>query len=342
MTLDDSVHAFRLRVMARAAALGNVSQACREAGISRTLFYRWRRRYTAYGADGLHPRRQGPRRGRPPALSLQAERTILALALAWPTWGPARLAAQLAQPEHGGWHLAPATIYRLLRRQRLHTRGQRLAVLEVHSAQTAGLLTERTQRRLAATRRTRTMHVAAHQPGDLVCLDTFYVGKLKGVGKVWQYTACDAASSYALAAVSTAFSAEAAARFLTTRVLPAYRAAGWRVQRVLTDQGNEYRGAFDQVCATLRIRHTRTRPRHAWTNGFVERLHGTILSELWRIEFRRRFFTHVRFLQDALDRYLGFYNHQRPHLGYRTRGRPPADIFWGAAWRGNHDKAAHA
>ena len=85
MTLDDSVHVYRLRVMARAHALGSVTQACREAGISRTLFYRWRQRYTAYGAPGLHPRRHGPRRGRPSALSLQAERAVLALALAWPT-----------------------------------------------------------------------------------------------------------------------------------------------------------------------------------------------------------------------------------------------------------------
>ncbi|MDR7545641.1 MAG: helix-turn-helix domain-containing protein, partial [Armatimonadota bacterium] len=133
MTLDDSVHGFRLRVMARAQALGNVSRACREAGISRTLFYRWRQRYVAYGPDGLHPRRQGPRRGRPPALSVQVERAILALALAWPTWGPARLAAQLARPEYGGWRVAPATIYRLLRRRGLQTRWERLAVLEVHS-----------------------------------------------------------------------------------------------------------------------------------------------------------------------------------------------------------------
>jgi transposase-like protein len=89
MTLEDSIHAFRLRVMARAQELDNIAKACREFGIARTLFYRWRHRYMAYGADGLHPRRQGPRRGRPPLLSLQDERAILALA--WPTWGPAQL-----------------------------------------------------------------------------------------------------------------------------------------------------------------------------------------------------------------------------------------------------------
>lgn len=141
MTLEDSVHAIRLRLMARAQALGNVSQACREFGISRCLFYRWRKRYLAYGPDGLHPRWTGVRRGRPPMVSVQAERAILALAIACPTWGPVQLAFQLRRPRHGGWRVAPSTIYRLLRRSGLQTRWERLAVLEAHSARAAGLLT---------------------------------------------------------------------------------------------------------------------------------------------------------------------------------------------------------
>jgi transposase InsO family protein len=210
----------------------------------------------------------------------------------------------------------------------------------VHSARAAGLLTERTRRRLVAAQRRRGPHVAARRPGELVCLDTFSIGKLKGVGQVWQDTACDAACAYAIAQGAIECSADAAARFLTSRVLPAYQAAGWRVQRLLTDQGNEYRGAFEQACQALRIRHTRTRPRHAWTNGVVERLQGTILAELWRVEFRRRFCTHVAQWQVALDRYLGFYNHQRPHLGYRTQGRPPAAIFWASRWSDRHAQVA--
>lgn len=109
MTLDDSVHAFRLPLMTRAQVLGNVSKVCREFGISRCLFYRWCKRYLAYGPDGLHPRRTGARPGRPPLLSVQAERAILALAITWPTWGPLQLALQLALPEHGSWHVAPST-----------------------------------------------------------------------------------------------------------------------------------------------------------------------------------------------------------------------------------------
>lgn len=107
MTLESSVQAFRLRVRARAQALGNVSQTCREFGISRPLVYRGRHRSLAYGPDGLYPKRVGPRRGRPPTLSWEAERANLSLALAWPTWGPARVSVQRAQPEHGGWPLSP-------------------------------------------------------------------------------------------------------------------------------------------------------------------------------------------------------------------------------------------
>jgi len=326
MTLKDSIHGLRLHVMRRAAELGSVSQVCREAGISRSLFYSWRKRYVAYGPEGLHPRHTEARRGRPSAVPLPVERAMLAMALTWPTWGPARLSAQLARPEYGGCRTAPATLHRLQRRAGLGTRLQRLAILEHHSARAAGLLTERTRRRLWRAQYGRSQHVQATTPGELVCIDTFYIGKLKGVGKVWHYTACDAACSHTVARLSTDFSAEAAARFLR-EVVQEYARAGWSVQRVLSDRGPEYRGTFDQTCRELGIKHTRTKPRHAWTNGFVERLQGTILAELWRVEFRRRFFTSVAAMQEVLASYLHFYNWRRPHLGYRLQGRTPAEVF---------------
>lgn len=326
MTLDDSVQAMRLRVIHRATVLGNVTAACQEAGISRTVFYRWRRRFEQYGADGLHPRRHGATRGRPPALPPHVERLVVGLSLAWPTWGCGRLAAHLGQ--QGLAALAPSTVQRCLRRVGLGTRRARLAVLEAHSA-TTGLLTDRTRR---ALRRARTggAHVAAEHPGELVCVDTFYLGKLKGVGKVWQVTACDAACSYGVAQILPALSATACAAFLRDVLVPLYRQAGWPLHRVLTDGGSEFKGAFAQACRTLGIRHTRTQPRHAWTNGFVERLQGTVLQEHWRIQFRRRYFTSRRQLQQSLDAFLRFYNTQRAHSGYRLRGRTPGALFWGA------------
>ena len=210
MTLDESIQGMRLQVIRRAAEL-NVSAACREAGISRTLFYRWQDRLAVYGVDGLHPRRRRARPGPMSRLTPVAERQILAVAVAQATWGCRRLAAYLAR----WWRLtlAPSTVQRLLRRHGLGTRRDRLLVLEHHSAQRAGLLTERTRLRLWRARHGTTRHVAAREPGELVCLDTFYIGKLKGVGKVWQITACDAASSYGVAAILPALTDATAARF---------------------------------------------------------------------------------------------------------------------------------
>lgn len=329
MTLDDRVQALRLLVFRRAQVLGNVSAACRELNVSRSLFYRLRPRFERYGPAGLHPRRTAGRPGRPPQLDAHRERVVIAWALAWPTWGPQRLSDQLAQR---GVVVAPSTIYRALLRAKLGTRRERLLVLEQHSARRAGLLTVRTRR---AIERARPMpsqrHVEASSPGELVCIDCFYVGKLKGVGKVWQITACDAASSYALARLFIGDPvATVAARFLRGQIVPEFQKAGWPVQRVLTDLGSEFKAEFAQACQELGICHTRTKPRHAWTNGFVERLQGTILHEHWRVEFRRRYFTRLQQLEASLQSFLRFYNYERAHRGYRTKGRTPAQIVWGA------------
>jgi len=323
MTLEDKVHGFRLHALRRAEELGNVSAACRELDISRTVFYRWKKRLRAYGADALHPRRTSARPGRPPLLGPVEERAIVATALAWPTWGPNRVSLQLARQ---GVHVSPSTVWRALRRMGLGRREARLLAVEGHVAKTAGLLTERTRRNLRRTR-----HVAVDEPGELVCLDTFFIGKLKGVGQMWQITACDAASSYAWAKVIPARNAVEAARFLAEVLVPQFAKAGWKLRRVLTDRGSEFKGEFDQACRDLRITHSRTKPRHAWTNGFVERLQGTILHEHWRVAFRRRYFTRAHQLQLSLAGFLRFYNEERPHHGYRTQGRTPAEVFWGAA-----------
>jgi hypothetical protein len=227
MTLEDSIHIQRLRVLREAARLGNVSEACRRHGLSRTLFYRLRSRLEQYGPDGVHPKRRQARRGRPSAVPVQTERRVIAFALAWPTCGPQWFSDQLARE---GLTIAPVTIWRVLRRCGLGTRRARLAVLEQHSADTAGLLTERTVRPHR--------HVVAGQPGELVSLDTFYVGKLKGVGKVWQITGCDVASSFGWARlVIGEVTAAAVLSFLRDVVRPGCRQAGWRLQRVLTDNG---------------------------------------------------------------------------------------------------------
>src|SRR5262249_8358886 len=163
MTLDESIQGLRLRVMQRADQLGNVSQVCAEVGISRTLFYRWRRRFEQYGADGLHPRRTRGRRGRPCQVAPETERLVQSVAISAGTWGCGRIAGHLART----WqlHVAPSTVQRILRRVGLATRRARLAVLEHQAVPTVGLLTERTRPRLWRARPRQNPALAAHAAG---------------------------------------------------------------------------------------------------------------------------------------------------------------------------------
>lgn len=328
MTLEQKVLALRLFVMQRAQELRSVTEACRQLGISRTLFYRWRSRFLRHGEDGLRPR--PPRRARPlQQASALVEQAVLSYSGLWPTHGPARIAQQLTRPGGPLTKLSPSGAYAILKRHGLSSRWERLARTEIHAAATTGLLTERTRSALQLARGEAGRHVAANRPGELVCLDTFYIGHLKGVGQVWQYTACDAACSFAVAWLSTQLDSRHARRFLRRYLLPLYRQAGHPLRAVLTDLGKEWKAVFAHECQRLGIEHRRCKPRHAWTNGFVERLQGTILTELWRCSFRRTYYTAVAPMQRDLDRYLRFYNYERSHQGYRLKGRTPAEVFYG-------------
>ena len=164
MTLEDKVHAFRLHLFRSAQELGNVTAACRECGVSRSLYYQLRKRFVRYVPDGLHPTRRRGRPGRPTQLDATVERQIVALSLSWPTWGPRQLSDQLALR---GTRVAESTVYRALRRLGLGTRKERLGLLEAHSAQRAGLLTKRTRKQLEKARPSASRrHVEAQTPGD--------------------------------------------------------------------------------------------------------------------------------------------------------------------------------
>jgi transposase InsO family protein len=144
---------------------------------------------------------------------------------------------------------------------------------------------------------------------------------------VWQLTTYDAACSYALATLVPRVTEAATIAFLREELVPLYQRAGHRLRAILTDRGSEFQRRFTEACAALGIDHRRTKPRCAWTNGFVERLQGTILTELLRVAFRRTYYTNIAQLEGDLQGYLVFYNRERPHQGYRLRGRTPASMF---------------
>jgi transposase InsO family protein len=179
------------------------------------------------------------------------------------------------------------------------------------------------------------LHLDTSRPGELVGVDCFYVGRLHGTaGTVWQITAIDTYSGYAWADLVTAPNdgpgAEHTSR-LARRVAAELQAAGWRLERVLFDNGNEFRSRrFTDTLTALDVRHTRIRAGRPQTNGHVERLHRTILEECWRPVVAR--FLQVRFtgVRRELARYLDYYNRHRAHTGRTTAGRCPADLVYGA------------
>ncbi len=243
--------------------------------------------------------------------------------LAYPR--PAAHCPAAGRAQLGGILVSPWGVYQTLRRRGLHQRPARLRRFERLPARATGILTEYT-RQLVDVRAAQA-EVEADHPGALVGVDTFFVGKLKGVGKIWQYTGTDVASSYTFCWLTTAHDAKQAAHFAELLVTH-YRDQRVALQRMLTDNGPEYVGQdFRDRLAELGITHTRITPRRPATNGHVERFHGTVLHEFYRLAFRRRYYRRLAELQADLTGFLGWYNYRRTHSGKRLRGSTPAAVF---------------
>jgi transposase InsO family protein len=321
VTQDDVLFGYRLQLFALATERG-VSEACRLMGVHRSTYYRWKGEVERAGLEVLRPRERRPPR-MPNQLSVLVEHKIVAFALGHPGHGPRRIAAALARPHWGGLTVSANGVYKTLRRHGLNTRARRLALV-------AGYRAPHEPPREPAPE----PHIETTRPGELVGIDCFFVGRLHGAkGPVWQITAIDTYSSFAWAdLVVTPASGPTVEQTstLARRVAAELQQAGWRLERVLTDNGNEFgRQAFG-ARLPAGVAHTRIRSGRPQTNGHVERLHRTILEECWRPAFAR--YLQVRFsgLKRDLAHYLHDYNFHRDHHGRQTAGRCPADLVYGA------------
>lgn len=304
----------------------SVVQACREAGISSSRFYELRARYHAYGEAGLLPKPRLPRPDR--QLSAPLRDQIIAYAIEHPTVGPRTIAAALSLHRFGHWQVSHGGVYNVLVRAGLQRRSARLAAAEALSAAEGGPITERALRDLRAIERVST-HIGSEVPGEQVFFDTMYIGKLKGVGKIWQYSAVDGSCSFAFARVFAGEkSAARAARFLEEDVAPVYAEAGVSLGEAVVDGGPEFKAPFSTTCSRLHISRHQLPPRSPNLNAFVERFQGSVLHLHYRTAFRYRFYTDAADIDADLQAWLRFYNFERPHRGYRTKGRRPAEIFY--------------
>jgi transposase InsO family protein len=321
MSQDDVLFGYRLQLFDLAGRVG-VTAACRLFGVHRSTYYVWRRRVERQGLDALRPReRRRPRM--PNQLAKVVEERIVAFALGHPGLGPRRIAAELARERWGGLSVSANGVWLCLRRHGLSTRAKRLALVAGYAAPYE-----------PPREPEREHHVEAERPGELVGFDCFFVGRLHDMDgrSVWQLTAIDVCSSYAWAELVACRKQPSSAQTsrLARRVAADLRGAGWRLERALSDNGGEFRGAFEQTLSRLGSTTTRIRAGRPQTNGAVEALHKTILDECWRPAFAR--YLQVRFtgLKRELADYLAYYNNDRAHTGRLTRGRIPADIVYGA------------
>ena len=304
----------------------SVVRACREAGISTSRFYELRARYLAYGEAGLMPKPRPPRPSRQVKAPLRDQ--IIAYAIEHPTVGPRTIATALALSRFGSWQVSHSGVYNVLARAGLSRRSARLAAAESLAAAEGGPITERVLRDLRSIERA-VVHIGSDTTGEQVFFDTMYVGNLKGVGKIWQYTAVDGACSFAFAKVLAGEkSAAAAAAFLSEDVAPVYAEAGIQLVQVVVDGGPEFKGAFTAACSSLHVVRHQIPARSPNMNAFAERFQGSSLHLHYRTAFRYRFYTDPADIDDDLQGWMRFYNFERPHRGYRTKSRRPAQIFY--------------
>ena len=182
-------------------------------------------------------------------------------------------------------------------------------------------------------------------PGYLGSQDTFYVGTIKGVGRIYQQTFVDTYSKWAAAKLYTTKTPITAADLLNDRVLPAFEQMEMGVLRILTDRGTEYCGKaethdYELYLAINDIEHSKTKANHPQTNGICERFHKTILQEFYQVAFRKKVYRSLEELQGDLDEWICYYNEHRTHQGKMCCGRTPMQtmIEGKKAWKEKIDQ----
>lgn len=329
MTAKEKLAQKRLTLLQLAEKLGNVSKACRMHNVSRSQFYEYKRSFQEFGLEGLidKPPIPGPH---PNELSDDVKNRIMELSLEHPAFGQQRIADQLALEGISG---CATSVRNAWMKAGMETKYKRLLKLEDSLADREFKLTE-TQIRLLekSNPEFRERHVESHYPGYLLCQDTFFVGRLKGVGRIYLQAVVDTYGSFVFGKLYTSKKQETAADILYDKVLPFYQEKGISVEHILTDNGTEYKGRpmihlYEIFLEFNDIKHRHTKVGTPKTNGFVERFNKTVLDEFFRTAFRKKLYDSVAALQEDLDKWLYHYNHERPHRGYRNQGRRPIETF---------------
>jgi transposase InsO family protein len=320
----------KLGLLELAKQLGNVSQACKVMGYSRDTFYRYQELYETGGEEALQEisRKKPIEKNRVPDY---IEEAVVTLAIENPALGQKRAANELHQR---GIMVSSSGVRSVWLRHDLETFKKRLKALEAKSAQDGILLTEEQLACLEKAKVEKEAHgeIETECPGYLGAQDTYFVGTMKGVGRIYQQTFIDTYSRVAFARLYTEKTALVAAHALNEEVVPWFNEQDVPLLRVLTDRGTEYCGkieehAYQLFLAIENIDHSKTKARSPQTNGICERFHKTMKHEFYDIAFRKKIYHSLEELQTDVDEWLRKYNEYRPHSGSRCYGKTPWQTF---------------